>query len=47
MLDSRNEGGGRSAGNDFGGYQGESGGPRQMSGPQESFSQDLDDEIPF
>ena len=47
MLDSRNEGGGRSSGNDFGGYQGQSGGPRQMSGPEESFSQDLDDEIPF
>ncbi|MEQ3650781.1 single-stranded DNA-binding protein [Hyphomonas sp.] len=47
MLDGRNEGGGRSSGNDFGGHQGQSGGPRQMSGPQESFSQDLDDEIPF
>ena len=48
MLDGRNDsGGGRSAGNDFGGYQGQSGGARQMSGPQESFSQDLDDEIPF
>ena len=47
MLDSRNEGGGRSSGNDFGGYQGQAGAPRQMSGPQESFSQDLDDEIPF
>ena len=47
MLDSRNEGGGRSSGNDLGGYQGQAGAPRQMSGPQESFSQDLDDEIPF
>ncbi|HPF23878.1 MAG: single-stranded DNA-binding protein [Hyphomonas sp.] len=47
MLDSRGEGGGRSAGgDDFGGYS--RGGARQMSGPQESFaSHDLDDEIPF
>lgn len=46
MLDSRNEGGGRSSSNEMGGYGG-GGGARQMSGPQESFSQDLDDEIPF
>lgn len=48
MLDSRNEGGGRSAGYDQGGgYGGSSGGPRQMEGPAEDFSQDFDDEIPF
>ena len=54
MLDSRNEGGGgaRSGG---GGYSQDSvaygnqggGGPRQMDGPLQNFSQDLDDEIPF
>lgn len=48
MLDSRNGGGG-------GGYAQESvaygnqgqGGPRQMDGPAQDFSQDFDDEIPF
>jgi single-strand DNA-binding protein len=45
MLDGRGEGGGASEGGDFGGY---SSGPRQQaSGPKESFSADLDDEIPF
>jgi single-strand DNA-binding protein len=44
MLDGRGEGGGREEG-DFGGY---SSGPRQQSaGPKETFSADLDDEIPF
>ncbi len=44
MLDSRNgDGGGRSAGYD----QSSSGGPRQMDGPAQDFSQDFDDEIPF
>jgi single-strand DNA-binding protein len=44
MLDGKGEGGGRDEG-DFGGY---SSGPRtQASGPKESFSADLDDEIPF
>ena len=44
MLDGRGEGGGRDEG-DFGGY---SSGPRQQaSGPKESFTADLDDEIPF
>jgi len=44
MLDGKGEGGGRDEG-DFGGY---SSGPRQQaSGPKESFSADLDDEIPF
>ena len=47
MLDSAGDragGGARSGGNDFGSQQG---GARKMSGPAESFSQDLDDEIPF
>ena len=44
MLDGKGEGGGRDEG-DFGGY---SSGPRQAaSGPKETFSADLDDEIPF
>jgi single-strand DNA-binding protein len=44
MLDGKGEGGGREEG-DFGGY---SSGPRQSaSGPKESFTADLDDEIPF
>ncbi|MFN4225771.1 MAG: single-stranded DNA-binding protein [Hyphomonas sp.] len=41
MLDGRGEGGG---GREVG-YSG--GGSRQMSGPKETFNQDLDDEIPF
>ena len=48
MLGGRGDGGGSSSrdeGGDFGGY---SGGDRaQPSGPKESFSADLDDEIPF
>jgi single-strand DNA-binding protein len=46
MLDSAGDrgGGARSSGNDFGSQQGSA---RKMSGPSESFSQDLDDEIPF
>ena len=54
MLDSRNgEGGGQRGGYDQGGSSGygnqgsNQGGPRQMEGPAQSFSQDLDDEIPF
>jgi single-strand DNA-binding protein len=44
MLDGKGEGGGREEG-DFGGY---SSGPRnQSSAPKETFSADLDDEIPF
>jgi single-strand DNA-binding protein len=43
MLDGKGEGGGRDEG-DFGGY---SAGPRQQSGPKETFTADLDDEIPF
>ena len=55
MLGGRGDGAGASAGGDPGydaGYGGGSGGgggaPRsQPSGPRESFSADLDDEIPF
>lgn len=44
MLDGKGEGGGREDG-DFGGY---ASGPRQAaSGPKETFTADLDDEIPF
>ncbi|MEL6324211.1 MAG: single-stranded DNA-binding protein [Pseudomonadota bacterium] len=50
MLDSRSDsmGGGRSydQGSVAYGNQGQ-GGPRQMEGPAQDFSQDLDDEIPF
>jgi single-strand DNA-binding protein len=45
MLDGKGEGGGRDDG-DFSGYA--SSGPRnQSAGPKETFSADLDDEIPF
>jgi single-strand DNA-binding protein len=45
MLDGKGEGGGRDEG-DFGGYA--SSGPRNQSAdPKETFSADLDDEIPF
>jgi single-strand DNA-binding protein len=44
MLDGRAEGGGREEG-DFGGYA--SGGRTPASGPKETFTADLDDEIPF
>ena len=45
MLDGKGEGGGSREEGDFGGY---SSGPRQSaSGPKESFTADLDDEIPF
>jgi single-strand DNA-binding protein len=45
MLDGRGEGAGREEGGYGGGY---SSGPRtQGSGPKESFTADLDDEIPF
>ncbi|MBY9066806.1 single-stranded DNA-binding protein [Hyphomonas sp. WL0036] len=51
MLDGRGEGGGMGGGGGGGrdrdmSYSG-GGGRQQMSGPKESFSQDLDDEIPF
>ena len=45
MLDGRGEGGGAREDADFGGYS--SGGRTQPSGPKESFTADLDDEIPF
>ena len=44
MLDGRGEGGGQRAGYDNNASQG---GPRQMSGPAEDFSQAIDDDIPF
>lgn len=49
MLDGRNEGGSeRSFGGDDSGYGGGGGGNRRVAeGPKESFSQDMDDEIPF
>ncbi len=47
MLDGREGGmgGGRSVGEDRGGFGG--GAPRQMDGPREDFSADLNDDIPF
>jgi single-strand DNA-binding protein len=45
MLDGRGGGDDDSAGYSGGGFQ--SGGRTQSSGPKESFSADLDDEIPF
>jgi single-strand DNA-binding protein len=47
MLDGRGEGAGTRGGGDEMGYAGGGGGSRRMSGPKETFSQDLDDEIPF
>ena len=54
MLDGRGEGGGmgagggRSYGQDSVAYGNQGGGgPRQMEGPAQNFSQDFDDEIPF
>ena len=44
MLDGRGEGGSREDG-DFGGYA--SGGRTAPTGPRETFTADLDDEIPF
>lgn len=46
MLDSRNSSGGGGYSQDQAGYGG-GGGPRQMEGPPQDFSADLDDEIPF
>ncbi len=47
MLGGRGDGGGASAGGDDGGYGFGGGAPAKKSGPSESFSADLDDEIPF
>ena len=52
MLDSRNsDGGGARMGGGYSqdsvAYGNQGGSPRQMDGPPQSFSQDLDDEIPF
>ena len=45
MLDGKGEGGGARVEGDFGGYA--SGPKSQSAGPKETFSADLDDEIPF
>lgn len=48
MLDGKGEGGGsRSYEDEGGGFTSKAGGKRVSDGPRESFSQDLDDEIPF
>ncbi|MEZ6021990.1 MAG: single-stranded DNA-binding protein [Hyphomonadaceae bacterium] len=47
MLDGKNDGGGRSYEDEGGGFTSRSGSKRSSGGPPESFSQDLDDEIPF
>ncbi|MGQ0531296.1 MAG: single-stranded DNA-binding protein [Caulobacteraceae bacterium] len=47
MLDGKSEGGGPRSYDDDGGFTSKAGGKRSSSGPSESFSQDLDDEIPF
>ena len=48
MLDSRNAGGGGGYAQDSVAYGNQGGGgPRQMEGPAQDFSQDFDDEIPF
>lgn len=44
MLDGRNEGGGASSGDDYGGYSG-GGQPARSSGPKQDFP--MDDDIPF
>ena len=46
MLDGKGEGGGASEG-DFGGYSSGGRASGSRSGPSETFSADLDDEIPF
>ena len=49
MLDGKSEGGGSRSYDDEGGgsFTSKAGGKRNADGPRESFSQDLDDEIPF
>ena len=47
MLDGKGEGGERSEGGDFGGYSSGGRASGSSSGPKETFSADLDDEIPF
>jgi single-strand DNA-binding protein len=47
MLGGRGDGGGASDRGDDGGYGFGGGAPAKKSGPSESFSADLDDEIPF
>ena len=47
MLDGKGEGGERSESGDFGGYSNGGRASGSSSGPKETFSADLDDEIPF
>lgn len=47
MLDGKGEGGGARSYEDDGGITAKAGGKRVADGPRESFSADLDDEIPF
>ena len=48
MLGGKGDGGGRSYDDDGGGsFTGKAGGKRVSDGPRESFTADLDDEIPF
>ncbi len=49
MLDGKGDGAGRASYDDEGGgsFTSKAGGKRIADGPRESFSQDLDDEIPF
>ena len=47
MLGGKGDGGGRSVEDESGGFTGKAGGKRVSEGPRESFSADLDDEIPF
>ena len=47
MLDGKNDGGGRSYDDDGASFSGNAGRKRVSDGPRETFSQDLDDEIPF
>ena len=47
MLDGRNDSAGGGGGGGRMGSDHDRGAPRQMDGPREDFSQDIDDEIPF
>jgi len=47
MLGGKGEGAGKSYDDDGGGFTAKAGGKRTSDAPRESFSQDLDDEIPF
>ncbi len=47
MLGGKGDGGGKSYDDDGGGFTAKAGGKRTSDAPRETFSQDLDDEIPF